>query len=52
MASAAGVKLGKAIDISDSGYPDVSFSEPFGTPVTSCGTVSVTSYVAVTYEIL
>jgi uncharacterized protein YggE len=51
-ASAAGVKLGKAIDISDYGYPDISFNEPFGSSVTSRGTVSVTSYVAVTYEIL
>ncbi|VVB64046.1 Uncharacterised protein [uncultured archaeon] len=52
MASAAGVKLGKAIDISDYGYPDISFNEPFGSPVNARGTVSVTSYVAVTYEIL
>ncbi|MGD0953658.1 MAG: SIMPL domain-containing protein [Methanotrichaceae archaeon] len=52
MASAAGVKLGKAIDISDYGYPEVSFNEPLGSPATSNGTVSVTSYVAVTYEIL
>jgi uncharacterized protein len=52
VASAAGVKLGKAIDISDYGSPDISFNEPFGSPVTSIGTVSVTSYVAVTYEIL
>ena len=52
MASAAGVKLGKAIDIKDYGYPDVSFSEPFGSLATTRGTVSVTSYVAVTYEIL
>ena len=51
-ASAAGVKLGKAIDISDYGYPDISFNEPFGSSATSRGTVSVTSYVAVTYEIL
>lgn len=51
MASAAGVKLGKAIDISDYGYPNVSFNEPFGS-TSSRGTVSVTSYVAVTYEIL
>lgn len=51
MASAAGVKLGKAIDISDYGYPNVSFNEPFGS-TGSRGTVSVTSYVAVTYEIL
>ena len=52
MASAAGVKLGKAIDIKDYGYPNISFNEPFGSPSTSPGTVSVTSYVAVTYEIL
>jgi uncharacterized protein YggE len=52
MASAAGVKLGKAIDISDYGYPDMSFNEPFGSPATSRGTVSVTSIVSVTYEIL
>jgi uncharacterized protein YggE len=52
MASAAGVKLGKAIDISDYGYPDISLNEPFGSLATSRGTVSVTSYVAVTYEIL
>lgn len=52
VASAAGVKLGKAIDISDYGYPDISFNEPFGSSVTSIGTVSVTSIVAVTYEIL
>lgn len=51
MASAAGVKLGKAIDISDYGYPNVSFNEPLGS-TSSRGTVSVTSYVAVTYEIL
>ena len=51
-ASAAGVKLGKAIDISEYGYPDISFNEPFGSSATSRGTVSVTSYVAVTYEIL
>lgn len=50
MASAAGVKLGKAIDISDYG-PSVSFNQPFESPVTSTGTVSVTSIVAVTYEI-
>lgn len=50
MASAAGVKLGKAIDISDYG-PNVSFNEPFDSPVMSTGTVSVTSIVAVTYEI-
>lgn len=52
IASAAGVKLGKAIDIKDYGYPNISFNEPFGSPSTSPGTVSVTSYVAVTYEIL
>jgi uncharacterized protein len=52
MASAAGVKLGKAIDIKDYGSPDMSFNEPFGSPATALGTVSVTSYVAVTYEIL
>ena len=52
MASAAGVKLGKAIDISDYGYPDISFNEPFGSSATTRGTVSVTSNVAVTYEIL
>jgi uncharacterized protein YggE len=52
MASAAGVKLGKAIDIKDYGYPNISFNEPFGSPSTLPGTVSVTSYVAVTYEIL
>jgi uncharacterized protein len=52
MASAAGVKLGKAIDMKDYGYPNISFNEPFGSPSTSPGTVSVTSYVAVTYEIL
>lgn len=52
MASAAGVKLGKAIDVKDYGYPSISFNEPFGSPSTSPGTVSVTSYVAVTYEIL
>lgn len=51
MATAAGVKLGKAIDISDYGYPNVSFNEPFES-TSSRGTVSVTSYVAVTYEIL
>ncbi len=30
MASAAGVKLGKAIDIKDLGYPDINLNEPFG----------------------
>jgi uncharacterized protein len=52
MASAAGVTLGKAIDISDYGYPDVSMNEPFGSPSIKSGTVSVTAYVVVTYEIL
>jgi uncharacterized protein YggE len=52
MASAAGVKLGKPIDIMDYGYPDISMNEPFGSSVTSHGTVSVTAYVMVTYEIL
>lgn len=50
VASAAGVKLGKAIDISDYG-PSMSFSEPSESSVTPTGTVSVTSIVAVTYEI-
>lgn len=52
MASAAGVKLGKAIDITDYGYPDISMNAPFGSSANSRGTVSVTSYVAVIYEIL
>ncbi len=52
VASAAGVKLGKAIDISDYGGLDMSFNQPFESPVTSTGTVSVPSIVAVTYEIL
>lgn len=50
MASAAGARLGKVLDISEYGYPDVSMKESSfsGQP----GTVEVTSYVIVTYEIV
>ncbi len=50
MASAAGARLGKVLDISEYGYPDVSMkaSSFSGQP----GTVEVTSYVIVTYEIV
>jgi uncharacterized protein YggE len=51
MASAAGVSLGKAIDIEDYGFPDIRMNEPLGPPATSLGTISVTSYVMVTYAI-
>lgn len=50
MASAAGARLGKVLDISEYGYPDVRMKESSfsGQP----GTVEVTSYVIVTYEIV
>jgi uncharacterized protein YggE len=51
IASAAGVSLGKAIDIEDYGFPDIRMNEPLGSPATSLGTISVTSYVMVTYAI-
>jgi|SRR5271157_558092 len=49
MASAAGVSLGKAIDIEDYGFPDIRMNEPLGPA--SLGTISVTSNVMVTYAI-
>lgn len=50
MASAAGARLGKVLDISEYGYPDVRVKESSfsGQP----GIVEVTSYVVVTYEIV
>lgn len=50
MASAAGARLGKVLDISEYGYPDVRVKESSfsGQP----GIVEVTSYVIVTYEIV
>lgn len=54
-ASAAGVKLGKVIGISDIpeyAYLDMSMSEPFGSNPSQPGMVDVTSHVMVTYEII
>ncbi len=50
MAGAAGARIGKVLDISEYAYPDIGMAEPsgYGGP----GTVDVTSYVRVTYEIL
>ena len=54
-ASAAGVKLGKVIGISDIpeyAYLDVIMSKPFGLDSNQPGTVDVTSHAIVTYEII
>jgi len=45
MASAAGARLGKVLDISEYAYPNISAAD-------QPGMVDVTSYVVVTYEIL
>lgn len=49
MASAAGVSLGKAIDVEDYGFPHVRMNEPLVSG--SLGTISVTSYVRIIYAI-
>jgi uncharacterized protein YggE len=54
-ASAAGVKLGKVISISDLlefPYLGVSMTEPIGLDSTKPGMVDVTSHMMVTYEIM
>ncbi len=51
MASAAGVRLGKVLDISEYGYPQVMLAQPF-MPTSKPDTVNVATYVVVTYEIL
>ncbi|MHB8117161.1 MAG: SIMPL domain-containing protein [Methanothrix sp.] len=49
MAAAEGVRLGKVLDISDYGYP-VALNDYYGSSA-QLGTVDVTSYVIVTYEL-
>jgi len=50
MASAAGARLGKVLDISEYGYPDISRARSYTSD--QVGMVDVTSYVIVTYEIV
>jgi len=50
LASAAGVRLGKVLDISAYGLPDVNMAGSYSPSQT--GMVEVTSYVIVTYEIV